>query len=385
MADVRPHVRTEVPPDVHPEVRPDFTAVNLITGFLGSGKTTLLKRLLAHPSLSDTAVLINEFGEIGLDHHLLERIDENIVLLQSGCLCCTIRGELADSLRSLHSKRERGEVPWFRRVVIESTGLADPFPILSTIHADPVLRHHFQLGHVVTVVDAVNGDFQLDEYEQSVRQAAIADRLVLTKTGLASPGATQALIERLRVLNPLAPLVNAEHDDLDAEVLLCTDLLDMSHKTLAAQQWFAAERTAPAWLPTDDAVRGAELPAPHGRYLGQQRRPRTGLNRHDADIRAFSIELAEPLDWTLFGIWLTMLVHRHGSKILRLKGILNVQGSATPVAVHGVQHLIHPPVHMQAWPDVGRNSVLVFIVKNIERATVLRSLNAFIGSQPVVP
>ena len=360
--------------DTGPDARPDFTAVNLITGFLGSGKTTLLKRLLAHPSLSDTAVLINEFGEVGLDHHLLERIDDNIVLLQSGCLCCTIRGELADSLRSLHSKRERGEVPWFRRVVIESTGLADPFPILSTIHADPVLRHHFQLGHVVTVVDAVNGDFQLDEYEQSVRQAAIADRLVLTKTGLAGPGATRALIERLRALNPLAPLLNAEQDEIDADALLCTDLLDMSRKTLAAQQWFAAERMPPGWLV------GGDAPPPDGRYLAQQRRTRPAASRHDADIRAFSIEIAEPLDWTLFGIWLTMLVHRHGSKILRLKGILNVQGSAAPVAVHGVQHLIHPPVHMAAWPDASRHSVLVFIVKGIERATVLRSLNAFIGS-----
>ena len=361
--------------DASSDARPDFTAVNLITGFLGSGKTTLLKRLLAHPSLSDTAVLINEFGEVGLDHHLLERIDDNIVLLQSGCLCCTIRGELADSLRSLHSKRERGEVPWFRRVVIESTGLADPFPILSTIHADPVLRHHFQLGHVVTVVDAVNGDFQLDEYEQSVRQAAIADRLVITKTGLAGSGATRALVERLRVLNPLAPLVNAELDDIDADALLCTDLLDMSRKTLAAQQWFAAERMPTGWLGIGDR------PVPDGRYLAQQRRTRSAASRHDADIRAFSIELAEPLDWTVFGIWLTMLVHRHGSKILRLKGILNVQGSATPVAVHGVQHLIHPPVHMATWPDAGRNSVLVFIVKGIERATVQRSLNAFIGSQ----
>ena len=365
--------------DTGPDARPDFTAVNLITGFLGSGKTTLLKRLLAHPSLSDTAVLINEFGEVGLDHHLLERIDDNIVLLQSGCLCCTIRGELADSLRSLHSKRERGEVPWFRRVVIESTGLADPFPILSTIHADPVLRHHFQLGHVVTVVDAVNGDFQLDEYEQSVRQAAIADRLVLTKTGLAGPGATRALVERLRVINPLAPLVNAEQDEIDADTLLCTDLLDMSRKTLTAQQWFAAERMAPGWLAVGDAPTPA-LPS-DGRYLAQQRRTRSAASRHDADIRAFSIELAEPLDWTVFGIWLTMLVHRHGSKILRLKGILNVQGSTAPVAVHGVQHLIHPPVHMAAWPDAERNSVLVFIVKGIERAAVLRSLNAFIGTQ----
>jgi G3E family GTPase len=277
--------------------------------------------------------------------------------------------------------------------VIESTGLADPFPILSTLHADPVLRHHFQLGHVVTTVDAANGDLQLDEYEQSVRQAAIADRIVLTKTGLASPGATHALVERLRALNPLAPIVNAEHDDIDAEVLLCTDLLDMSRKTLAARQWLAAERQPPGWLPrgdpasadgaedsADDGEDDVELPPRDGRYLGQQRRSGPAESRHDANIRAFSVELALPVDWTLFGIWLTMLVHRHGANILRIKGILDVQGSATPVAIHGVQHLIHPPVHMAAWPDSDRHSRLVFIVKGLDRATVQRSLNAFIGA-----
>ena len=364
------------------ETRLDFTPVNLITGFLGSGKTTLLKRLLCQPALSDTAVLINEFGEIGLDHYLLERIDENMVLLQSGCLCCTIRGELAESLRLLHSKRERGLVPWFRRVVIESTGLADPFPILSTLHADPVLRHHFQLGQVVTVVDAVNGDTQLDLYEQSVKQAAIADRLVLTKTGLAGLEKSRSLVERLRVINPLARLCHAEDDDIDADTLLCSDLLDMSRKTPAAQQWFAAERSAASLLPPDPQVGVAapvDLQPQEGRYLGLQLRTRPAANRHDADIRAFSIELIEPLDWTLFGIWLTMFVHSHGSRILRIKGILNVQGSLTPVAVHGVQHLIHPPDHMAAWPSDERHSLLVFIVKGLERQMVVRSLNAFVA------
>ena len=163
-----------------------FTPVHLLTGFLGSGKTTLLKRLLADPALADTAVLINEFGEVGLDHHLVERIDDTMVLLQSGCLCCTVRGELADALRDLHSKRERGLVPPFTRVVIESTGLADPFPVLSTLKADPVLRHHFRPGKVITTVDAVNGLGQLDTYVESNRQVAIADRMVITKADLCS-------------------------------------------------------------------------------------------------------------------------------------------------------------------------------------------------------
>lgn len=366
------------------EVRPELTMVSLITGFLGAGKTTLLQRLLADPSLADTAVLINEFGEVGLDHHLLERIDDNIVLLKSGCLCCTVRGELVDALRSLHSQRESGKVPWFRRVVIESTGLADPFPVLSTLHADPVLRHHFQLGQVVTVVDAVNGNFQLDEYEQSVRQVAMADHLVLTKSGLAGDSDTRLLVERLRALNPLARLVDAELDAIDAHALLCSDVLDMARKTSAARQWLAAGHASSAgWLPCGDPVPidgGVDRPGRQGRYLGQSNSKRRAANRHDAAIRSFSVEILEPLDWTGFGIWLTLLVHRHGSQILRLKSILNVLDSATPVAVHGVQHLIHPPVHLLAWPDANRCSLLVFIVKGLERERVVRSLNAFVGA-----
>ena len=169
-----------------------FTPVNLLTGFLGSGKTTLLQRLLADPAFGDTAVLINEFGEVGLDHHLLERIDDTMVLLQSGCLCCTIRGELSESLRDLHVRRAQGAVPSFRRVVVESTGLADPFPILSTIHADNVLRHHYRVGNVIATIDAVNAATQLRTRPECVRQIAVADRLVLTKTDLADPGSLMA-------------------------------------------------------------------------------------------------------------------------------------------------------------------------------------------------
>src|SRR3954451_18545103 len=185
---------------------PVFTPVNLITGFLGSGKTTLLQRLLGDPALADTAVLINEFGEVGLDHHLLERIDDTMVLLQSGCLCCTIRGELSSAIKQLYARRERGEVPPFRRLVVESTGLADPFPILSTIQSDPVLRHHFRLGAVITTIDAVNGARTLDVQPESINQVAAADRLVLTKTDLVTAEAADRLIGQLRRINPDAPL-----------------------------------------------------------------------------------------------------------------------------------------------------------------------------------
>jgi G3E family GTPase len=313
----------------------DFTPVNLITGFLGSGKTTLLQRLLADPAMGDTAVLINEFGEVGLDHHLLGRIDETMVLLPSGCLCCTIRGELASAIKDLQSKRERGLVPAFRRLVVESSGLADPFPILSTVQADPVLRHHFRLGNVVTTVDAVNG---IDRPE-SIKQVAVADRLVLTKTDLAPDSA--ALTKRLRRINPDAPL------------------------------WYAAEQTIGAAELFDDTVRSPLRAIP------------TTSARPHGSVRAFALAFDGALDWTMFGVWLTMLLNRHGAKVLRVKGILNVAGSATPVAVHGVQHLVHPPIHMADWPDADRQSHLVFIVDGLEPAAIERSLRAFLGNAPI--
>ena len=220
---------------------PVFTPVNLVTGCLGSGKTTLLQRLLADPALADTAVLINEFGEVGLDHHLLERIDDTMFLLQSGCLCCTIRGELSAAMRELYARRERGAVPAFRRLVVESTGLADPFPILSTVQADPVLRHHFRLCNVITAVDAVNGLLQLSRQPESTKQVAVADRLVLTKTDIAESEAADVLIQRLRKLNPSAPLWRAADEPMDAAALLAHDLFATAGRSETARRWFAAE------------------------------------------------------------------------------------------------------------------------------------------------
>lgn len=333
-----------------------FTPVNLITGFLGSGKTTLLQRLLADPALSDTAVLINEFGEVGLDHHLLERIDDTMVLLQSGCLCCTIRGELSAAIRDLHFKRERGTVPRFRRLVVESTGLADPFPILSTVQADPVLRHHFRLGNVITTVDAVNGLDQLARQVECTKQIAVADRLVLTKTDLAEAAGTDALIERLGRINPSAPLWRAAEAPLDAAALLSHDLFATAGRSAAARRLFAAE------LAANDSAEAADR------------------NRHNETIHAFALSFDGPVDWTLFGLWLSMLLNRHGDRVLRVKGILNVADAGTPVAIHGVQRLVHPPVHMAAWPDDDRRSRLVFIVDGLDRGLIERSLGAFLGS-----
>ena len=327
---------------------PDFTPVTLITGCLGSGKTTLLQRLLLDPALSDTAVLINEFGEIGLDHHLLERIDEAMVMLQSGCVCCTIRGELSTAIKDLHSRRERGLLPPFRRLVIESTGLADPFPILSTVRSDPVLRHHFCLGNVITTVDAVNGARQLDAQPESIKQVAVADRLVLTKTDLATAEVADYLIQRLRHINPGAPLWRGAEDDIDADALLSAD-------GDAAEHWQRADRLGDIGHAPDDH------------------------HRHADDICTLALSFDEPVDWTRFGIWLTMLLHRHGDALLRVKGILNVADAETPVAVHAVQHLVHPPRHLGAWPDGDPRSRLVFIARGLDPVAIERSFRAFSG------
>lgn len=329
---------------------PLFTTVNLLTGFLGSGKTTLLKRLLADPELADAAVLINEFGEAGLDHHLVERIDDNMVLLQSGCVCCTVRGELAEAIRDLLSKRDRGIVPPFRRLVIESTGLADPFPVLSTLKADGVLRHHFKAGNVITTVDAVNGFRSLDTYLESNRQVAIADRIVITKTDLVDEATVEMLADRLNQINPACVILNVRD-----ETLSVADLLE----------------TAPS-------LRGATFQSASGFYCEQSLELTDAEGSpHSAEFRSFSITVDRPVDWTAFGIWLTMLINRHGEQVLRVKGILNIAGEDRPVAIHGVQHLVHTPVHMEAWPNEARQSRIVFIVDGLDPKLLKRSFEAF--------
>ncbi|MGF6257157.1 CobW family GTP-binding protein [Ensifer sp. LBL] len=329
---------------------PRLTPINLLTGFLGSGKTTLLSRLLADPALSDAAVLINEFGEVGLDHHLVERIDDTMVLLQSGCLCCTVRGELADAIKDLHSKRERGLVPPFRRIVVESTGLADPFPVLSTIKADPVLRHHFRPGNVITTVDAVNGLTQLETYVESNRQAAVADRLVVTKSDLSDAGTVVALSDKLRIINPDAPLVLAGEPDIELAALIDEGPTLRAGGLQSASGFYC---DAPTVLTTADGT------------------------AHAAAVTSFVMTVERAVDWTAFGLWLTMLLNRHGERVLRVKGILNIAGEERPVAIHGVQHLVHTPVHMERWPDEDRRSRIVFIVDGLDVGLLKRSFEAF--------
>jgi G3E family GTPase len=316
--------------------------VNVLTGFLGSGKTTLLQRLLRSPQLARTAVLINELGEIGLDHLLVERVDEAVVLLKSGCICCSIRDDLKSALRDLLGRRERGAIPEFDRAVIETTGLADPGPILYTLAAEPVVRHHFHLANVITTVDAVNANLHLDRNPEGVKQVAAADRLVITKTDLVDAARTAAVHAVLRRLNASAEVLDVADPDIDAEWLL-----------------------APAPLAREP------LP-PQG--ANHEFLP---LQRHSTAVASVSLVFDEPLDWTAFGIWLSMLLNRHGENVLRVKGILQVQGATAPVLVNAVQHIVHPPQHLEHWPSADRRSRIVFITRGIDHGVLRRSLAAF--------
>lgn len=303
------------------------TPVTLLTGYLGSGKTTLLSRLLVHPEMGETAVIVNELGEVAIDHHLLRRVDERTVVLGNGCVCCTLRGDLADELRDLLSRRDRGEIPGFGRVVVETTGLADPAPILYTLLADPVVKHHFELERVITTVDAQHGL----RGEESLKQAAVADRLVVTKADLADPARVTGALGRL---NPGAEILEATLGDLSPDRL------------------FGGAERDPRELVYD------ETPA------------------HGGDVRAVCLTFDEQIDWTAFGIWLTMLLQARGSDVLRVKGLLDVGGDG-PLVINGVQHVVHPPEHLPEWPDDDRRSRIVFIGRGFSRAELEGSLAAF--------
>jgi len=331
----------------------------LITGFLGSGKTTLLNALLRHPGMRDTAVIVNEFGEVGLDHLLIETAFEDAVLLKSGCICCTTRGDLVDTLGDLFERRSRGAIPHFDRVVIETTGLADPAPILHMLMAEAAITERYRLDRVIATIDAANASHQLERQYESAKQAAMADRLVLTKTDLASPREIEAVTARLRALNPTAPVLRAVKGAIDPAVLF--DRIDGG--ALRAETFEA-----------DD---------PHVRHDHNHDHD----HEHDAHeehlhgIASWSLTHSGPVSWRRLAAWLEALVSLRGPDLLRLKGIVEVEGRTRPMVVHGVQHVLHPASELERWPGSERGTRIVFITRDIAASALAASFRASVAQR----
>jgi len=339
--------------------------LTVLTGFLGAGKTSLLNRLIHDPALAETAVIINEFGEIGLDHLLVKPVREGVVLLQSGCLCCTLRGDLVEALEQLLRDLDNGRAV-FRRIILETTGLADPAPVLQTAMVHPYLVQRFRLDGVITVVDAANGAATLDQHMESVKQVAVADRIVLTKTDLLGATERQQAVKelqaRLGALNPAAPILDAAAGEATARNLIGCGLFDPEHKIPDVKRWLAAEAYAAR--------------APHGSHEHNTH----DRNRHDERIRAFTLTSDVPIPAASFEMFIDLLRSLHGPKLLRLKGIVKIaEEPERPLVIHGVQHVLHPPVRLERWPDDDQRTRVVLITRDLREGEVSPLFDAFLN------
>ncbi|MGO7587017.1 CobW family GTP-binding protein [Rhizobium ruizarguesonis] len=361
----------------------DRIPVTILTGFLGAGKSTLLNRILKDPVMKDAAVIINEFGDVGIDHLLVESSGDSIIELSDGCLCCTVRGELVDTLANLMDAVQTGRVKPVKRVVIETTGLADPSPVMQAIMGNPVIATNFELDGVVTVVDAVNGLQTLDNHEEARKQAAVADRLIVSKKSMAE--ATDGLEKRLRALNPRATMMDADSAEAGSAAVLVNGLYDPATKIADVGRWLQDEDAHEAHHGHHHDHDGDH----HGHHhhdhhhvgdQGHAQQDPHDVNRHDASIRSFSIIEEKPIDPMALEMFIDLLRSAHGEKLLRMKAIVSVSDRPDrPLVLHGVQSIFHPPVRLPAWPGEDRRTRMVLITRDLPEAFVKDLFDAFLG------
>ena len=347
--------------------------VSVLTGFLGAGKTTLLNELLQDDGLAGALVLINEFGDIGLDHLLVETIDRDMMLMASGCLCCTIRGELVDTLEDILRRLDNGRMKRFDRILIETTGLADPAPVLQTYMQHPYLSMRFYPEALITVVDAINGPATLKQHQEAVRQVAMADRIVVTKTDLLEQydqdQSARELLASLQALSPGAEIFNKQTGKVSAARLFSGAPYDPQSKSADVRRWLQA-----------DASTAANHSHSHSDDHNDDHLHQHDPNRHDAHIRSVSLRAEEPLVPAQFEMFIEMVRKVHGKHLLRLKGVVSLNDDPDrPLVIHGVQHVFHPPVRLPQWPDRDHGSRLVCILQDLEPSFIQGLWDAFNG------